>query len=798
MDFLDKINEKTIIITPYNVKEKILDYIDKKNKLINIKMYTLDELKRYVLFDYDCNAILYLMDKYNYNYETAKNYIDNLYYIEEKKYKEEKLNFLVNLKQELKEKNLLIFNNLFQEFYKNTQFIVFGYDYLTSFDKKILEPFNYKVITKELVNKKIPVYEFATLEEEVLFVINKIVDLVNSNVDINRIYLLNLDSNYNTEILRLFKMFNLPIDINISSNILSTVVGKKAYEILMETKSFEKTLEFIENFEPDNQLNSLIYSKFLNIFNKYVGINYNIDTIIDAVVYELKNIEIDNSSLQNKIKLTNLNNSYFDSSDYVFLLGFNQGSIPKIYKDEDYIDESLKKIVGLDSVNVINKLEKNTTITNLKSIENLIVTYKLNYLDTEFHPSNLINDKVFELKEKVLLNTTSSEKYSNIKLACMLDELIKYDEKDKDLPMYFNSLNIRYMDYDNKYKKIPKELLYNKLNKKITLSYSTIDTYFKCGFRFYIDNILKLNEYEETFDTLIGSLFHYVLSHVYDDNFDLDKEYSYFLKDKTLTSKEQFYIDKLKKELKIVCNRLKDFYNDTGLTNVFTEKNIKIDKSKDIEVIFKGIVDKIMFKEYDNETLLAIIDYKTGHADIDIYNSVYGIGMQLLIYLYLITKSNLFDNFKCVGFYLQKILNNEVNIEEDKTYEELKNENLKLFGYSLDDPLSLERFDITYNDSKYIKSMKTTKNGFGAYSKVLSKEEMENLVNYVDKKIEEARDNILDSNFSINPKWINGDKEVTGCLYCKYQDICNRKNEDIVNLKKYNDLSFLKEGDINA
>ena len=83
-------------------------------------------------------------------------------------------------------------------------------------------------------------------------------------------------------------------------------------------------------------------------------------------------------------------------------------------------------------------------------------------------------------------------------------------------------------------------------------------------------------------------------------------------------------------------------------------------------VHFKGFIDKIMYKEYDGKTLLAIIDYKTGSADIDINNAVYGIGMQLIIYLYLISKSDLFDNYSCVGFYLQRILSGEVNIEKDK------------------------------------------------------------------------------------------------------------------------------------
>jgi ATP-dependent helicase/DNAse subunit B len=142
---------------------------------------------------------------------------------------------------------------------------------------------------------------------------------------------------------------------------------------------------------------------------------------------------------------------------------------------------------------------------------------------------------------------------------------------------------------------------------------------------------------------------------------------------------------------------------------------------------------------------------------------------------------------------LQKILNSEVNIEQGKKYIDIKNNNLKLFGYSTDDVSLLERFDTTYENSEYISGMKYGKNGFYKYSKILTNTEMENFIKLVDKKIEAARDSILECDFSINPKKLNTDKDITGCKFCHYKDICFRKNEDIINIIKETDLSFLKE-----
>jgi len=81
-----------------------------------------------------------------------------------------------------------------------------------------------------------------------------------------------------------------------------------------------------------------------------------------------------------------------------------------------------------------------------------------------------------------------------------------------------------------------------------------------------------------------------------------------------------------------------------------------------------------------------------------------------------------------------------------------------------------------------IKSLKTTKDGFYAYSKIISEEKINELINIVDRKIEESRDNILNCNFNINPKKI-GDKLV-GCEYCKYKDLCFMKEEDIIELEE--------------
>ena len=201
-----------------------------------------------------------------------------------------------------------------------------------------------------------------------------------------------------------------------------------------------------------------------------------------------------------------------------------------------------------------------------------------------------------------------------------------------------------------------------------------------------------------------------------------------------------------------------------------------------------GIIDKLLYKEEDNKTYLVIIDYKTGVLHTNLNNTIYGIDMQLPVYLYL-AKDGLFKNAEVIGFYLQKILNNEVVKDIKKTYISQKEESLKLNGYTVDKTDLISKFDFSYTDSEVIKSLKFGKTGFYAYSKILSEEKIDKLINIVKNNIDDAFSNILSANFDINPKRIG--KNNVGCAFCKYKDICFMKEEDVVELEEHINLDFL-------
>ena len=789
MEGLNNLENNSILVIPNNLKEKVLSYINNYDGLLNIKIMTLEEVKRNIYFDYTDEAILYIMDKYKVKSNIAKIYLDNIYYIFDDSVDTKKALFLEDLKNELLDKKLLLINDFFSLFF-NRKFVVYGFSYINKFYMKMLKKIpRLEILSGKKINKRnLDVFEFNNINEEVTFVFKEICSLLDSGISLNSIKVAGIDDNYEKELKKLSHFYNVPINFNNKCSIYSTKIVKVFLEFLENNFSFEEAIEYVQGqFDITNDENNYIIKKLIDVCNKYVGFNYDKTLIMELLKDDLKKVHTKGIRYDKAIELVSLDDSNFDE-DYVFVLGLNEGKLPKIYKDEDYFSDDELVLLGFDTSIDKNIVSKETLVKTFFDIEKLYLSYSLNDKSGELYPSSIISENdINVIKKEVDYDNSYSNIHDQIILAMHLDNLIKYGEVDKNLSYLYSNYSIDYGNYNNAFSGISRNKLLDYV-KHLKLSYTSMDQFYRCGFRYYINNILKLDPFEESFSTFIGNLFHYILSICFNNDFDFDREWDSYLSKRDLRVDECFFLVKLKKELIYIINYLKEFNKETGLTDMIFEKRIVVDKSRDINVSFIGIVDKIMHKDTSYGDLISIIDYKTGNPSINLFNSIYGINMQLPVYLYLVVKSGIFHNPKIVGIYLQRILNNK---EDDGE----KQEALRLCGYSINDETFIERFDPTYENSKYIKGMKKSKNGFYSYTKLLEEDDVDNFVRLVDDRIDNGINDILNAKFDINPKRIGNINE--GCSFCRFKDLCFMKEEDIVNLKEYKDLSFLG-GDNNA
>lgn len=781
---MKNLKDNTLLIIPNHLKETIL--LSFCDELKNIKIMTESEFLKKYYFDYDLETIYYLMNKYKLKYEVVLIYLKNLYYVENKEYSNEKLNKLVEIKKELEEHNLLKYKPLFLNKLKSMNIVFYNFYDLDKFYLNLID--NLKKITSvEVINEENncyyehKIYEFKNAEEEVEFVATKICELVLSGVNINNIVLLNSSDIYTNHIKRIFKYFSIPINIKDNNSLLGTKMGTFFLENI--NSDISKTFELLEiNFDLKNSLNLEIYNRLITISNKFSFVSDYME-IKELLKVELLNTKLSDVILDEAVKVEVLEDYIPNDNEYVFLLGFNQGECPKNLKDEDYINDLLKEKLNLSTTTIKNIIHNKKIISIIKNAKNLWITYKLNGEQGSLTVSSLNEKLNYEVIHNIKISYNYSNLNNNLKLARYMDDYLKYGSKNEALDLLNNTYkNNVYRKYDNKFNGI------KRTSENITLSYSSMDNYYKCSFKYYISSILKLNCYEETFMTYIGSLFHYVLSKK--DNLSLEDSITEFMNNnpKEFTNKENFFLEKLKKDLEFILDVIKKQKDYTNFHNALYEKYIEIPKGNDK---FIGIVDKILLN--DNKTLGAIVDYKTGNPSLELNYIEYGLGLQLPIYLYLINKIN--PDIEVVGFYLQKILPSLITRNPLKDITSQKRDLLKLQGFSLSEEEKLSEFDKTYIDSELIKSMKVGNNGFYAYSKTLTKNNMENIVKIIDQKIDEALTNIHNNNFDINPKVINN-KNI-GCEYCKFKDICYMTEKDIVRLKDIDNLDFLG-GDNNA
>ena len=765
---IEELKNKILIIKDKS-KKSILKKINEHNKLINVKIITLNELKKKYYFDYTKETIYYISRKYNVVPDVAKIYIENLYYVNNQS-KYEKVNKLLEIKKDLEEKQLIKTNKLFKEFLKNKDIILYNLKYTDNLYQNIFKELkqNNNVISydEESSESKKYLYCARNMEEEVTFVASYICKLINEGININNIKLSNVKEGYIYTIKKIFKMFNIPVELPSNTTIEGTTLVKLFKDNY--NSNIEETLNIVKENTKDEK-DEEIYKQLINIVNEYSFIDdYN--EVKEFILNDISKIKTKKNRLKNMVRIIDIENDLL-TDDYVILMNFNEGVIPTNHKNEDYLNDEIKDSLNQSTSSDLNYKDTENLKDKIKYTKNLILTYRNHDEKGEIFVSSAYDENIIT-KEKINIEYNYSNEYNKIKLVSLKDEFNKFGTVTNDLILLNTKYQEEYLSYNNKFKDIKSDKLREFINQKLTLSYTSVNEYYQCAFRYYLSYILKVNKFEDTFEITIGNIFHKILSECFNDNYDFEENFNKCINETKykFTISDKFFLTKVKQDLILLIDTIKNHMNYTQLTKSMYEKEIIININERLGIRFKGIIDKVLYEEFDGYTVACIIDYKTGNPNLNIKNVDYGLDMQLPVYIYLLKNLKELNNVKVGGFYLQKVLHSETDENE-------KVKAMRLQGYTNSDLDIIEKVDSSYNDSKMIKSMKTTSNGFSHYAKIISDEEIEELSQKVEQKVIEASDKVINAFFDINPKELNG-KNV-GCTYCKYKDICYMTHKDI-------------------
>lgn len=737
-----------------NDKTNILNNI---TPFTNYKIYTLEELYQIYPYKYDDKAIDYLISKHNILLNNAKLFLSliNKYSIDN--LDNSKSHFLQNIRDELINNNLLTKNKLLYTLFKRSN-IYITYDKELSLDN-YLKDFNIKYITSTPKYKLETIHEALNIEEEITIIGEKIIELYKQNIPLNKIYILN---NYDNSIQleRILTLLNIPYNINHHYKISSTYLGS----IIL--KNLNMPINDIKNFLDNNHTsdNDDTYKTIIDIINKY----YYLDNYQQFIKDALTNIDIKEPIYTNAINIIKTLKPLKDD-EYLFISNLTK-DFPRLSNNTDYFNDLDALIINKTPSNIKNNIIINSFNNLLKSIKNLYISYPL--YDNNGNENKPYDNKL-EIK-KISPSLNVSNLYNKLLLARELDIYNKYNTISNRLKYLEKIYDIPYKTYDNNFKKT------NITISNLSLSYTTLNEYLTCPFKYYLKNILKLNSKKDDYKQFIGTLYHEILSNINDDTYDINKEYDNVVNSRIWSSKELFFIKKLKANLQDVIQILEQESHHQKLNKLITEKEIRL-KENDYE--FVGKIDKIKYLKEDDYSIIEIVDYKTGKSDFKMSYINLGFDLQLPIYLYLIKKSSIFENPIIGGIYLQSIIPERIKYNDKEDYKMQRRKMMLLNGFTLENKDILPLIDDTYENSSIIQSLKVKNDGsFYKSSKTIDNKKIDEIYNLVEKYINETVNNIKNNNFEITCKIIDN-KDNISCKYCPYKNICFKTNKNNIYLE---------------
>lgn len=723
-----------------NNKKELLE-IKESNPFLNFKIINKKELFSNLFFHYDSKANLYLYRK-GILLDNTDEILNNLYFL--KPNINSKIDNLISLKNELEQNKLLLKEDFYQDYLKNKKIILYDLD-LDIELKSIFEQLNIQpiIINNEFKLDKC-VYEFNNFDEEIRFIFEQIALLIEKGIPLNKIKILTNNELYISSLKKYENYFSFKFNFSNEEKIIHSN-DIKLFKSIFSSTNLDETLTQIENRIIDVDAFNKLLRKILEV-KSYIQEN----EIEDYIDYITKKIKISSIKYENGIDVvSSLDN--LDKEDYLLIPGFILNQYPKIIKDEDYLSDKEKIILNMVTSNQKQLFQENNFIRSLSKFNNVIISYCLKNDKEEYYPSLLIEKYNLPIiKNYEFTNYVYSKDYYNYFNSNVLDEYNNFSFISPYLKN-IDAKEIEYKTYTNQFTNINNFILPN-----MKLSYTSLKTYFECGFKFYLSRILKIDEFEDTLSTKLGTIMHKYLELVAKNKkIDFDELLSLY----SLTNKERIIISALKNQIILEEENINNLFNSTCLKTINAE-DTSFSYSLNNNFILEGKIDLIL----SNQNHYVIIDYKTNDSENFSPDLIkYGFSLQLPIY-YLLTKngSSNFINKDISGLYINTILS--------KNY--FKND----FKYLLLNGLTFnDNFDLIQGEQELIK--KQNRN-YISYDN----EEFKNNIDTTSKIINEACNQIQDGNFKINPKVIQN--KVDSCKYCKYKDICYMTYKDIVYLKE--------------
>lgn len=631
-------------------------------------------------------------------------------------------------------------------------------------------------------------------------------------------------------------------------------ITKSLYEFLIEINVIENLKTFYRKLSGSNQQSLAdeqvrLWDLLIDIFDRMVIILR--DKYVSPKKYaDLLKLVINSNDIAfipkgiDEVVFGSIDRMYAQNIKVVFLIGAVEGEFPRIPAPAGiFSDEQRKKLIsmGISLYDSVESLSINERFLAYKTMtipsDKLYITWPCaTILGGAKSPSAIVRETKF-----ILPDVNCLDGYSE----CIDDEI--WEEKPafevcakhwRDNSRFSQTLKKYFYDNDG-YKErlyaikkaalsLPFEIKDSNKAKALfgenmKVSASQIEKYYLCKFAYFCKyGIFAKERKKANFDALeYGSLMHFIFEKIF-KKYDVSQLLKFsrselLIKIKVIlnsyielnlggwtdkTERFKYLFNRvIKTALPLVIHMIKELSQSEFLPTDFELcisdtskiKPLKLNLPDGSHIMVEGKIDRVDVMKKDGKNFVRIIDYKTGAKEFKLSDVLYGLNLQMLIYLHAICKnaSSKYGQTVPAGILYFPSVSTIVNADRDEDMKKIEKEKMKklrMNGLILDDPQVIYGME---KDANGIFIPIIMKDGQPKSKDFLANvAQMGAIMTYIDKMIISMALELRSGKISAEP----AKGEYDACEFCEYKAVCAVSvNENIRDIKKLNREDFFEE-----
>lgn len=751
-----KLYEDAIIIAPRPLWQFFYEY-RRQYPEVSFSLLTMEEVEKRFLYQYDDRALRHLLEK-GYPLSSAKDLLKVLsYFKKEKDYQNERLKQWKLIFLEMEEKGLLYRYAYPEKEFAHHKIVVHGYRDGQTLSKALQDVPDLAISydSPYPIKEQLPeVRAFASEYAELHYACNKIASMLDNGIDPEDICLLRLSEDDEFTLPRLASSYGFDVDFSPKISLAETNAGRIFLEEYFSNGDFSSCVTKMEELGEEGE-------QVIDCLNPLLC------NLPRPAQYDIFHDALSAKEKKNKRKIgavSTQNEAFLPNNKHILFLHFSLENAPHISKDDDFASDEEKSELGMATSKQINSAKKEEIVYLLSHPGIEVVSHPRLTSKGEFHPSSLIKDLSLTVRADNDLDYEYSSSFASLWGSDLLDRYIKYRQDSPKRWFLYSHSKIPFRGYSSKFKPFQSP----KAKGKIALSYSSIDSYYKCPFSYYARHVLKIIDGETSFGAKIGTIAHGVLERMRNKDFDFDAEFQKQMDEiGGFSEKEKALLTNIKSSLRGTVSFLKTY--ESYMDNPVFENEKKVETKIGEDAYLIGRIDKIILTGEESQ-YLTIVDYKTSLEDFDPALNEFGLKLQLPTYAYFASEVDSLKDKELIALLISPILSKGKDDSEEGGVDESE---LRLKGVFLGEQEKAKTLDPNLT-GEFIMGMKLTKTtgGFAASKSVVSKEELDGYAGKAKEKAIEAVANIRAGNFEVSPISISGSNLRPVCSFCPYSDIC--------------------------